>query len=51
MMCTKEVSFSGNMKINGIPLCCGVARASVLQSFLVTKDFSDQDPQNIENPR
>lgn len=53
-MRTKEVSFSVNMKIDGVSLHCAVAHASVLLYFLVTNDVSDQDPVGIkarkENP-
>lgn len=51
MVCTKEVSFSINMKIEGVPLSHALAQASVLVCFLVTKDLSDEDPQNIKNHR
>lgn len=51
MVCTKEVSFSINVKVEGVPLSHAVAQDSVLVCFLVTKDLSDKDPQNIKNPR
>lgn len=39
------------MKIEGVPLNHALAQASVLVCFLVTKDLSDEDPQNIKNHR
>lgn len=51
MVCTKEVSFSINMKIESVPLSHTVAQDSELVCFLVTKDHSDEDPQNVKNHR
>lgn len=44
----KRSLFSVTMKIDSVSLCCAVAPASVRLHFLVTNDFSHQDPKGIK---